>query len=167
VRTRHDALTWVILKGHTNNRSGRVTIASPDPRTRPSIDFRYFDDTAPGSGDDLQAVVEGICLVRRMTSGMSSLIDAEELPGPEVMSGDALKQFVRDHAWGHHASCTCPIGLPERGGVLTSDFKVHGVQGLRVVDASVFPRVPGLFIVSAIYMIAEKAADVIVRDATR
>ena len=47
------------------------------------------------------------------------------------------------------------------GGVLTSDFRVHGTRGLRVVDASVFPRIPGFFIVSAIYMIGEKAADVI------
>ena len=45
--------------------------------------------------------------------------------------------------------------------MLSSDFKVHGVQGLRVVDASVFPRIPGYFIASAIYMIGEKAADVI------
>ena len=45
--------------------------------------------------------------------------------------------------------------------MLTSDFKVHGIDGLRVVDASVFPRIPGLFIVSAVYMIGEKAADVI------
>ena len=58
--------------------------------------------------------------------------------------------------------------------MLTSDFKVHGTEGLRVVDASVFPRVPGLFIVSAVYMIGEKAADVIIaaahssaRDLTR
>ena len=49
-------------------------------------------------------------------------------------------------------------------GVLSSDFKVHGTQGLRVVDASVFPRVPGLFIVSAVYMIGEKAADVILAE---
>ena len=51
--------------------------------------------------------------------------------------------------------------------MLSSDFRVHGVQGLRVVDASVFPRIPGFFIVSAIYMIAEKAADVILADAKR
>ena len=51
--------------------------------------------------------------------------------------------------------------------MLTSDFKVHGTEGLRVVDASVFPRVPGLFIVSAVYMIGEKAADVIVADAKK
>jgi choline dehydrogenase len=44
---------------------------------------------------------------------------------------------------------------------LSSDFRVHGTEGLRVVDASVFPRIPGFFIVSSIYMIAEKAADVI------
>ena len=49
--------------------------------------------------------------------------------------------------------------------MLTGDFKVHGVEGLRVVDASVFPRIPGFFLVSAIYMIGEKAADVIAADA--
>ena len=45
--------------------------------------------------------------------------------------------------------------------MLSSDFQVHGVHGLRVVDASVFPRIPGFFIASAVYMIGEKAADVI------
>jgi len=50
---------------------------------------------------------------------------------------------------------------------LTSDFKVHDTVGLRVVDASVFPRAPGLFIISAVYMIGEKAADVITADAKR
>ena len=82
-----------------------------------------------------------------------------------MTSDSALKEFVRDHAWGHHASCTCAIGAEAHGGVLTSDFKVHQTERLRVVDASVFPRVPGLFIVSAIYMIGEKAADVIIADA--
>jgi hypothetical protein len=71
-------------------------------------------------------------------------------------------EYVQNRAWGHHASCTCAIGARDRGGVLSGDFKVHGVEGLRVVDASVFPRAPGLFIVSAIYMIGEKAADVII-----
>jgi choline dehydrogenase len=53
------------------------------------------------------------------------------------------------------------MGKREEMGVLNSDFEVHGTRGLRVVDASVFPRIPGFFIVSAIYMIGEKAADVI------
>ena len=51
-----------------------------------------------------------------------------------------------------------------RAASLSSDFRVHGTQGLRVVDASVFPRIPGFFIVSAVYMIGEKAADVILKD---
>jgi choline dehydrogenase-like flavoprotein len=101
-----------------------------------------------------------------MTDGMRQrLIAEEELPGDHVTHDDDLKQFVRDHAWGHHASCTCAIGPEDRGGVLTSDFKVHRTERLRVVDASVFPRVPGLFIVSAIYMIGEKAADAIIETA--
>ena len=49
----------------------------------------------------------------------------------------------------------------EKGGVVDSAFRVYGIRGLRVVDASIFPRIPGFFIVTSIYMIAEKAADVI------
>lgn len=52
----------------------------------------------------------------------------------------------------------------EQGGVVDSKFRVHGVNNLRIVDASIFPRIPGYFIVTSIYMIAEKAADVIVGD---
>jgi choline dehydrogenase-like flavoprotein len=84
-----------------------------------------------------------------------------------VTGDDDLTAFVRDHAWGHHASGTCQIGPQAAGGVLTSDFNVHGTERLRVVDASIFPRIPGLFIVSAIYMAAEKAADVILDSAGR
>jgi choline dehydrogenase len=50
--------------------------------------------------------------------------------------------------------------------VVSSDFKVHGVERLRVVDASVFPRIPGYFIASAVYMIGEKAAEVITAEAS-
>jgi choline dehydrogenase-like flavoprotein len=166
IRKRHDCLTWVVLKARTNNRGGTVTIASPDPRVRPAIDFRYFEEGTDAAGDDLAAVVEGIRLARRMSAGMKpKLIAAEEFPGDHVTEENDLQQFVRDHAWGHHASCTCAIGPEDRGGVLTSDFKVHHTEGLRVVDASVFPRAPGLFIVSAIYMIGEKAADAIITTA--
>ena len=80
---------------------------------------------------------------------------------------DELREFVRSHAWGHHASCSCAIGPRDQGGVLDSRFKVYGTEGLRVVDASVFPRIPGFFIVSAVYMVGEKAADVILADAGR
>ena len=85
-------------------------------------------------------------------------------PGDDV-TDDQLTDFVKQRAWGHHASCTCAIGKAQHGGVLSSDFQVHGVQGLRVVDASVFPRIPGFFLVTAVYMIGEKAADVIASTA--
>ncbi len=157
-----DYLTWAVLKGYTNNRAGEVTLRSPDPRVSPYINFRYFDEGDPGHEEDLDAVVDGVKFVREIVAPLKpSLVAEEAVPGEGVRSEDEIKTFVRNNAWGHHASCTCPIGPRERDGVLTSDFRVHGTQGLRVVDASVFPRIPGLFLVSAVYTIAEKAADVI------
>jgi choline dehydrogenase-like flavoprotein len=151
-------LTWVVLKAHTGNHAGSVTLRSADPRDTPHIDFRYFEQ---GGEDDLTAVVDGIRFVRRLSEKLrdQGLIEKEELPGNDLKSDSDLKQFVRDHAWGHHACGTCAIGS-----VLSSDFKVLGTRGLRVVDASVFPRIPGFFIVSAVYMIGEKAAAVILED---
>ena len=159
----HNILTWVVLKGHTNNRGGCVTLDSPHAWDRPKINFHYFEEGTGDARDDLKSVVGGVRLARDLAADLKTrgLIVEEEQPGAAVTSEADLEQFVRDHAWGHHASCTCPIGPREQGGVLTSDFKVHGIDGLRVVDASVFPRIPGLFIVSAVYMIGEKAADVI------
>ena len=157
-----------MLKGHTNNVGGEVALASSDARVRPAINFNYFDEGTDANGDDLTAVVKGVSLVRRMTAGLKETLGMqEELPGPGYDDEEKLKDFVRRHAWGHHASCSCPIGPRDRGGVLSSDFKVYGTEGLRVVDASVFPHVPGLFIVGAIYMIGEKAADAIIADAKR
>ena len=156
-------LTWVILKAHTQNRKGRVTLRSADPRDTPMINFHYFEE---GGDEDLEAVVEGIQFVRKLTAKLEreEMIVTEDLPGSDCQSVADLKTFVRNNAWGHHASCTCAIGPREQGGVLDSSFRVHGTRGLRVVDASVFPRIPGFFIVSSIYMIAEKAADVILSD---
>jgi choline dehydrogenase-like flavoprotein len=153
-------LTWVVLKAHTRNRSGRVTLRSKDPRDTPLIDFHHFRE---GGEEDLDAVVDGIRFVRRLTAKLKGqgLIAEEELPGTQLQSDGELRKYVRSHAWGHHASCTCAIGPRECDGVLDSNFRVHGVSGLRVVDASIFPKIPGFFIVSAVYMIGEKAADVI------
>jgi choline dehydrogenase len=157
-------LTWVVLKAHTRNSAGRVTLRSSDPRDTPSIDFNYFQQ---GGEEDLDAVIDGIRFVRRLTAGLkrAGLIEKEELPGD--LSEKELRDFVRCNCWGHHASCTCAIGPWEQNGVLTSDFRVHHTLGLRVVDASVFPRIPGFFIASSIYMIGEKAADAILADARR
>jgi choline dehydrogenase len=162
-------LTWAVLKGHTQNRGGEVTLRSADPRQSPAINFHYFEEGTGSAREDLDSVVDGIKFVRTMTAELKErkLIAAEEVPGDKVQTDDDLRSFVRDNAWGHHASSTCQIGAQETGGVLSSDFRVHGVRGLRVVDASVFPRIPGLFILSSVYMIGEKAAEVILADARR
>ena len=86
----------------------------------------------------------------------------EKLPGAQVTD---VKTFVKNEAWGHHASCTCPIGSDnDPNAVLDSKFRVRGTAGLRVVDASVFPSIPGFFIVVPIYMVSEKATDVLLED---
>jgi len=158
-----NCLTWVVLKAHTANRAGRVTLRSSDPRDTPRIDFNSFEQ---GGDADLDALLDGVQFVRRLGEGLrnAGVIAEEEFPGSRI-TGDELREKVRYNCWGHHASCTCAIGPPEDNGVLSSDFRVHGAAGLRVVDASVFPRIPGYFIASSIYMVGEKAADVILADA--
>lgn len=169
VRDQPDQLTWAVLKGHTRNRAGIVRLRSADPRDMPLVDFRYFDEADDPGGEDLRAVVQAIRFVRRMTAPLleKGWIAEEVAPGPAAQSDEALADYVRDTAWGHHASCSCPIGPREQGGVLDSAFAVHGVPRLRVVDASVFPRIPGFFVAAAIYMAAEKAADAVLRAAAR
>ncbi len=161
--TKPNYLTWAILKAHTENRAGEVVLRSADPRDTPLIDFNYFEEGSDAAGEDLDSVVAGIRFVRRLTAKLKAegAIAEEEQPGDARQTDEELKDYVRTNAWGHHASCSCAIGPRDAGGVLGSDFRVHGTEGLRVVDASVFPRIPGFFIVSAVYMAAEKAADVI------
>ena len=158
-------LTWVVLKAHTSNR-GTVTLRSADPLDTPLIDFNYFSD---GGQADLKAMVEGIRFVRRVTRKLrdQGLVTSEEVPGDEVDDDEELAAFVRDNAWGHHACGTCAIGSLDDNAVLDTNFRVHGTDHLRVVDASVFPRIPGFFIASAVYMIGEKAADLILADPAR
>jgi choline dehydrogenase-like flavoprotein len=158
-KERQDRLTWAVLKAHTVNNGGRVTLKSTDPLEAPLIDFHYFGEGTDQTGEDLASVVAGIKLVRKLAGNLKFM--TEELPGPAVKSDEELAEYVRSNAWGHHASCTCKIGEEKDNGVLDSNFRVHGVTGLRVVDASIFPRIPGFFIVSSIYIAAEKAADAI------
>jgi choline dehydrogenase-like flavoprotein len=167
IRNSHDDLTFALLKAHTENRGGTVSLKSSDPRDPPQIDLRYFEEGTDQDGDDLAAVVEGIRHVRKMSEKLQGcgLIGDEDTPGADLQDDEQLQQFVRDHAWGHHACGTCAIGHRDAGGVLSSDFRVHGTSGLRVVDASIFPRIPGFFIACAVYMIGEKAADSILEAA--
>ena len=167
IREHLDYLSFALLKAYTRNRAGRVTLRSNDPRRCPQINFHYFEEDGTDDQHDLAAVIAGIRAIREITAPLRrrGLIGPEEWPGEDIERDEDLARKVRAAAWGHHASCTCPIGPEAKGGVLSSDFKVHGTRGLRVVDASVFPRIPGFFIASAVYMIAEKAADVILDEA--
>ena len=162
LRDQPDVMSWAILKARTANRAGRVTLRSADPREPPEVQFNYFHE---GAEADLDAVTAAIGMVRGVAESLQTagLLGEETLPGAAVQ-GANLAQWVRDNAWGHHASCTCPMG-PPGDGVLDSRLRVRGVPRLRVVDASIFPRIPGYFIVSAIYMAAERAADMILEDA--
>jgi len=164
IKDHHNFLTWAVLKAHTVNRGGKVRLVSSDPRDRPYINFHYFEEGTDTAGQDLDSVVEGIKFVRSITQPLfdQGILAEEVRPGKNIQTDEQLRDFVRYNAWGHHASCTCPIGADnDPMAVLDSQFRVRGIQGLRVVDASVFPRIPGFFIVSSIYMIGEKAADVI------
>ncbi len=164
---------WVILKAHTRNTAGTITLRSANPRDTPLINFNYFDEgTTDGRADELDAesLVESVELARDMFRKSLPLAGKfrETWPGENVKSKEDIDRWVRNEAWGHHASCTCPIGRDDDPmAVLDSNFRVRGVDGLRVVDASVFPKIPGFYIAVPIYMISEKAADVIAADAAR
>lgn len=82
--------------------------------------------------------------MRRLAASMrDSSAREEQIPGAAVDSDEGIAGWIRTNAWGHHASCTAAIGDPAAGGVVSKDFRVHGVRSLRIVDASVFPRIPG------------------------
>jgi choline dehydrogenase len=159
--TPKDCFTWAVLKGHTDNTSGYVTLRSADPFVRPEIHFKYFEESGQSDADDVRSVVDGVKFVQRINERLGKDAEIAEHIAPKP--GEDLETFVRNNAWGHHASCTCKIGVDgDPTAVLDKDFQVRGTRNLRVVDASVFPRIPGLFILAAIYMISEKASDVII-----
>lgn len=176
----HDHFTWAILKAHTRNHDGFVRLRSKDPRDTPEIQFASFQETTragravPDDDPDLAALVEGVSFVRGIMAEASQVVESEVHPGAQIQGAELRNWIVRE-AWGHHASCTCPMGrADDPSAVLDSRFRVLGeagvdasarpIAGLRVVDASIFPRIPGYFIVSSIYMASEKAADVIAED---
>ncbi|MEB2844561.1 GMC oxidoreductase [Endobacterium cereale] len=163
--------SWVILKAYTDNNQGLVRLRTADPFDVPDIDFNSFPR---GAGDkDAAALIETVGHIRETNKKIKGLKD-EVQPGKSLDSYDLLNDWVRQQAWGHHACGTCRMGsdvwranvkdLDDKYAVLDSKFRVHGVENLRVVDASVFPRIPGYFIVTPVFMIGEKAADTILQD---
>ena len=155
--------TLRMVAGFIEPTSGHVKLRSNDPFETPEIHFKYFEESDQPDDHDVESVVDGVELALEMYDRLRRRgLVAEVL---EPAPGTDLKKFVRDTAWGHHASCTCPIGPKAQGGVLDSTLQVHGTSRLRVADASAFPRIPGFFIAAAIFMLAEKAADMLLATA--
>jgi choline dehydrogenase-like flavoprotein len=126
---------------------------------------------------DLAAMVDAVAFMRKINAYNAEQFKKEIQPGSQIADNScAMEDWIRTQAWGHHASCTCRIGsdpwradigeLDDNKAVLDSRFRVHGVEALRIVDASVFPKIPGYFILAPIFMISEKAADTLIEDAT-
>jgi choline dehydrogenase len=171
-KERHNRFTWVVLLAKPHG-TGEVRLRDNNPLSRPEINFRYFEE---GGADkekwqgDVAALVEGLKFAEGIMNA-TTLNPTIEVPS-DAQRKDiaALADFVQKESWGHHACGTCRIGGPKgkdlkpSTAVLDSGFRVLGVRNLRVADASVFPEIPGFFIVTAVYMIGEKAADVILQD---
>lgn len=176
--TSRNLWSWVILKAYTDNHNGTVRLRSADPLDTPQIDFHSFDDPAVAPYQnwtrDLDALHDAVVAIRGINSHVRAF-NSEVQPGPDRADGsDALREWIKKEAWGHHACGTCRMGsedwradaqsLNDHHAVVDSRFRVHGVEGLRVVDTSVFPRIPGYFIVTPTFMIGEKAADLLIQD---
>ncbi len=158
--------SWLILKAHSKNNDGVIRLRDKDPFNWPTIQFNAFDEEDPLHDEDLRAVVEGVKLVRRFADRARSQNEGDPLievtPGPEVVTDDDIAAWARKEAWGHHACCTNPMGKDDDDrAVVDSHFRVKRTAGLRVMDASVFPEIPGTFIAMPIFMLSERAADVI------
>ncbi|KAL2860086.1 hypothetical protein BJX68DRAFT_261056 [Aspergillus pseudodeflectus] len=147
-----------LVKMQTSNAAGTVKLRSKDPREAPAINFNYFSQNAER---DLQALVEGV-------EFLFSVFDEVGIPyrvlAPDPKVG--MRQDIMDKAHSHHATSSCRMGpAGHRGYCVDSKFRVNGVDSLRVVDASVLPRVPGAMPNGPTFTISHKAYEAILQDA--
>lgn len=137
---------------------GTVRLSSADPAAAPLIDPNYWSDP-----HDRKMSLEGLKIAREIfqQAALKPYILAERLPGPKVMTDDELFDYGCANAkTDHHPVGTCKMGNgPES--VVGLDLKVHGLEGLRVCDSSVMPRVPSCNTNAPTIMVGEKGADLI------
>lgn len=137
---------------------GIVTLASPDPHVAPAIDPALLSVE-----EDIQPLIRAIKLARRILAApnFARYHATEVAPGAAVQSDEQIAEFIRGSSYTvHHQVGTCRMGEhPEA--VVDSQLRLRGLEGLRVVDASVMPRIIGGNTNAVVVMIAEKAADLI------
>jgi choline dehydrogenase len=146
-----------LVKMQTANPSGTIKLRSKDPRQAPEINFNFFAENAD---TDLQALADGVDLMLRVykETGVNFTVIA---PNPEV----DLKQALMDEAFSHHPTSSCRMGpAGSKAHCVDSKFRVNGVDNLRVVDASIFPRVPGAMPNGPTFTISRKAFETILED---
>ncbi|MEM1384534.1 MAG: GMC family oxidoreductase N-terminal domain-containing protein [Pseudomonadota bacterium] len=142
---------------------GRVGIRSADPFAQPVIEPNYFDDE-----EDMAEAIDAAHFVRRLSRApsLTAVIESTISPTEDKACDATLGDFIRDQAWTVFHPCgTCRIGTDPAQSVVDPRLRVHGVDGLRVVDASVFPNITSGNINAPTIMVAEKAADLIREDA--
>ena len=138
---------------------GSVWITSADPMIPPSFRFNYLS-----TDQDRREWVEAIRLTREILSqpAFATYDGGEISPGPEIESDEEILEWVRTEGeTAYHPSGTCRMGVDEMSVVDPQSMRVHGVEGLRVVDASVMPYVTNGNIYAPTMMLAERAADLI------
>jgi choline dehydrogenase len=138
---------------------GSLKIVSKDPRVHPALRFNYLS-----TEQDRREWVEAIRCARHILTqpAFDHLSGGELSPGPSVESDEQILEWVRrDAETALHPSCTCRMGVDEMSVVDPATMRVHGLDGVRVVDASVMPYVTNGNIYAPTMMIAEKAADLI------
>jgi choline dehydrogenase len=137
---------------------GRVRLRSADAREKPSILFNYM-----ATEGDREEMRDAVRLTREIFAqrAFAPFRGPELAPGPAVQSDADIDAFVRAKGESaYHPSCTCPMGSDE-GAVVDGETRVHGVDGLRVVDASIMPTIVSGNLNAPTIMVAEKAADII------
>jgi len=142
---------------------GSVKIASADPRVHPALRFNYLS-----TAQDRREWVEAIRVARRILNqpAFDPYNAGETSPGPAVETDAQILDWVaRDAETALHPSCTARMGVDEMSVVDPTSMRVHGLEGLRVVDASVFPYVTNANIYAPVMMVAEKAADLLLGNA--
>ena len=141
---------------------GYVEAKSTDPREAPAINPRYLSDST-----DRRAMIGGLRFVRRLFAApaLARYCGAEILPGLQIESDDELLDYARQKgSTVYHATCTCKMGSDQRA-VVDDQLRVHGLEGLRVIDASVMPTVTSTNTNAPTIMIAERGAELIRRAA--